>query len=173
MDFQSYLYADAGQAPIPASLYDEWRWLVPDRFRPVRVNLFGDALFLDAESGHLLELDVLAGEVIPLAVDHDAAREFLDDPRAFAIFARFDLVEQARVQGLAPGPGEMYCLIRPLHLGGDLVVDNLEVAHAAVNLAMAAVAKQASREGGDRGAGPAPGGFWSRLWRRATRSPGR
>ena len=65
MEFEDLLAPVAGEFDVEEAL-ESWRWLVPDRVRPLVMTAFGD-LFLTKDDGTVLFLDTISGSCSPVA----------------------------------------------------------------------------------------------------------
>ena len=118
-------------------LLDDWRWLVPDQYAPLAMTVFGD-WFLEGPDGQVLMLDLVAGDLKPIAADRDqfygarTTRENLD------AWYMAELAYLCYERGIQPGPGQCLSYRIPPVLGGELVPGNIEVTDIGVHQSLMA-----------------------------------
>lgn len=103
-----------------------WRWLLPQKFTTWFMNRFGD-LFLRTDDGkiHWLRLD--DGTLTCVADSKEQFGEKIEDPETFADWFLKPLVDELATSGKIPGPGQCYGFIKIPMIGGDYVLENVEV----------------------------------------------
>lgn len=90
------------------------------------MNRFGD-LFLRTDDGkiHWLRLD--DGTLTCVADSKEQFGEKIEDPETFADWFLKPLVDELATSGKIPGPGQCYGFIKIPMIGGDYVLENVEV----------------------------------------------
>jgi hypothetical protein len=107
------------------SLLSDWRWLVSSDFTPVLMTSFGD-LFLRGRSGRISLLNLMAGELKPVAESPEEFDRLCDDrEQRRGWFIGFLLTEVRKLHGELAG-GQCYSCKVPLSLGGRLEADNFQ-----------------------------------------------
>ena len=119
----------------PATLLDDWAWLLPDDAKPVLVTLWGDVFLCDAE-GRIRYLDTCEATITEIADDAELFRAMLDSPPFVEQWFHPEEVELLRTDGLELGLGECFSYKHPPVLGGADDPDNIEVCDVAVHLSL-------------------------------------
>jgi hypothetical protein len=109
-----------------AAMLEHWRWLVPEKHRPLFATALGD-LFLADPDGGVLWLDVGSGELQPVAADTAKFERAAADPDNSSLWFGELLVDQLRAAGTVLGRGECYCYLTLPMLGGEYEPGNFRV----------------------------------------------
>lgn len=118
------------------SLLSDWEWLIgPSKF-PILVCASGDAFLQDAESGEVFCLDVSSGELFSVADDVDEFKRLLSDKEFVTGHFAVEMIGDLRQTGNALGPGQVYSFKKPLALGGECVLENIEPADIEVHFSI-------------------------------------
>lgn len=119
-----------------STLLDDWKWLIaPIKVRPVLITVMGD-IFVQSSDGKIYFLDVVSGSIEEVANDGDEFRGLLvqNDFVTEKMFpARF--VEIKRT-GLILDDNEVYSYKKPLVLGGEDIISNIEKLNIDVHLSI-------------------------------------
>lgn len=107
-------------------LLSDWRWLVPESFRPFSLTIFGDWFFEDS-AGRVIFLDTVAAELSEIASSRQAFLAERAKQENLDQWFMADLAMLCWERGLRPGPGQCLSFKIPPVLSGPLQVDNIEV----------------------------------------------
>lgn len=105
------------------SLLEEWRWLIPPKFRVWLLTRTGD-LFITVPDGSIHMLDVGAGELRRVASNRDEACTRIDEPSVAEEWLIIPIVDQLVASGAVLGAGECYSFRQLPALGGSYSADN-------------------------------------------------
>jgi len=111
-----------------ATALESWGWLdeLP-RMEPAFASCFGD-VFLQGQDGSFSFLDTLGGKLDRVWPDGASLRAAINTHQAQDEYLRAGLVHAATEAGLVPGPDQVLSFKVPPVLGGELSVENLEIA---------------------------------------------
>ena len=126
-------------------LLESWRWRVGPQAELYQVTIFGD-LFLKTPDGHIHWLDTGSDTYEDVAKDRQAWLEALC--KAPAIFFHASTLLHARKLKYLPKEGEVYSWRQPPLLGGEDVVDNLDLISDKVHLSVTGRTAQNAQAGG-------------------------
>jgi len=116
---------------------ESWGWLADlDGMSPTFANAFGD-LFVQAPDGSFSFLSTLDGTLEHLWPDAAALQAAINTREAQDEFLIIGLVQDAAAAGLEPGPAEVLAFKVAPALGGEVAVDNLELADFVVTVNVA------------------------------------
>lgn len=126
-----------------APLLRDWAPPLPERFSVWLVNRLGE-LFVAAENGAILKLDVGAGTCSTVAASREQFAGLLDRRDTADNWLRIRIVDECRKAGKNLKPFECYGFRIPPTLGGGYDVRNLVPTNLAVHLSYQAyICKQA------------------------------
>lgn len=115
------------------SLLEHWEWAMPEPMRPVLLTAMGDA-FAQGESKAVYFVDVVGGEIRPVADDGASFQKLLED-REFVTDHMYPArIVELRKGGLTLQPREVYSHTQLLVLGGKDDVDNIETTDVSVHI---------------------------------------
>lgn len=107
---------------------ESWGWLAGlEGMSPVLANAFGD-LFMQTPDGSFAFLSTLDGTLQRLWPDAAALHAAINTREAQAEYLIIGLVQDAAAAGLEPGPTQVLSFTVAPALGGEVAVDNLELA---------------------------------------------
>lgn len=118
-------------------LLSDWQWLIGSDKLPVLVTASGDAFVQDATDGGMYVLDVPAGVISKVAENSDAFRELLSQVAFVRDYFAVEMVGDLRSQGVLLGHGQIYSFKKPPVLGGEYVLENIEVTDLSVHFSLA------------------------------------
>ncbi len=118
------------------AILDDWRWLIGTSKQPILLSAVGDAFLQDPDDGSVHLLDVGAGEVGFIADSVEAFKPLLSDSQFVTDYFLPGLVVKLRSAGKTLQPGEIYSYTKPLALGGELSVENLEATDIPVHFSV-------------------------------------
>jgi len=107
-------------------ILSDWQWLIGVNKLPILVCAIGDVFLQDSETGVIDCLDVSSGEVLPIASDVNEFRELLSSTEFVVNHFAVQLVGDLLKSGLSLASGEVFSFKKPLALGGDCVLENIE-----------------------------------------------
>ncbi|HET6423774.1 MAG TPA: T6SS immunity protein Tdi1 domain-containing protein [Planctomycetaceae bacterium] len=117
------------------ALLADWQWAMPEPLRPVLLTAMGD-VFAQGESGTVYFIDVVGGEIDSVADDGATFQELLTNNQF--VTERFfpARIVQLRKAGKTLEPQQVYSHERPLVLGGDDEIDNIEPTDVSVHVSI-------------------------------------
>ena len=108
-----------------AALLDEWRWLLPQKFRVWLFTRVGD-LFITLPDGSIHMLEVGAGELRRVADTRDEACAKIDQPEVADEWLMIPVVDQLVASGRVLGPDQCYSYrVLPVLGGSYKAVDRV------------------------------------------------
>jgi hypothetical protein len=113
----SDLLIDTVAADELATLLEPWSSIVQGRVAPLLLNRFG-AWFLLREGGEVVELDVLSGELAPVADSHAAFVAAVNTPAWQETHLHSAAVAALHVTGKVAAGTDCYVIAPPPRLGG-------------------------------------------------------
>lgn len=117
------------------SLLEDWRWAMPEPLRAVLLTAMGDA-FAQGDSGTVYFIDMIEGEIRPVAEDGASFTSLLQD-KAFVTDHLFPArIIELREAGLTLQPREVYSHKQLLVLGGSDEIDNIETTDVSVHISI-------------------------------------
>lgn len=119
-----------------STLLEDWEWLIGKKKIPIMLAASGDAFLQDVESGEVHVLDVAANQVALVARTLDEFQTQLNDREFVGSFFAVQLVGDLRQSGLLLRPGTIYSFIHPPSLGGEYVLENIEVSDIEVHFSI-------------------------------------
>lgn len=118
-------------------ILDDWTWLIGREKRLVLLTAAGDAFVRDFNDGAIHFLNVSAGELVRIAETIEAFHKLLMDAEFVDEYLCPDFVEHMRAHGMVLKRDEIYSYRHPLSLGGEVTLENIEIANVEVHLAIA------------------------------------
>ena len=118
------------------SLLSEWEWTFPEHMHPVLITAMGD-VFAQGKSGAVYFLETSVGSTQKVAKNGDEFKELLKDTAFVTDHMYPGRVAELREMGLVLAPGQCYSYKLPLFLGGQDVVENVEICPIAIHVAFA------------------------------------
>ncbi|MRW92278.1 DUF1851 domain-containing protein [Duganella sp. FT80W] len=118
------------------TLLEDWAWLVGPRKLPILLTASGDAFIQDTDSGAIEILDVASGTTAPVAESLAELQSLLADRDFVGDYFAVQLVGDLRLNGLILKPGQIYSFIKPPLLGGEFVLENVDVADIEVHFSL-------------------------------------
>ena len=120
-----------------AQALSSWTWLEGiDRMEPVLANAVGD-VFLRDPDGSFWFLDTVEGSLVPTWPDAASLQAAVNTREVQEQYLLAHLVRDAAEAGMDPGPDQVLSFRLPPVLGGELSVDNVELADFAVSVNLA------------------------------------
>ena len=117
-----------------AQALSSWAWLEGiDRMEPVLTNAFGD-VFLRDQDGSFAFLDTVEGSLVPAWPDAATLQAAINTKE---VQDEYLLAHLVRAAGLVPGPEQVLSFRVPPVLGGELSVENIELADFVVSVNVA------------------------------------
>jgi hypothetical protein len=113
-----------------AGALEAWAFLGATGKQPVAASAFGDLFLRDGDGCWFL--DLLGGTLTRDWASAEELQAALNTPEGQSRYLMAELVGVASEQGLEPGPTEILSFRVPPMLGGELSLENLEVADFAV-----------------------------------------
>ena len=104
---------------------EAWQWIGLDGLDVIAVSAFGD-VFLLAKDEAVLHLDIIGGQLAPIAQSVSALVAKLADDDVRDQILLEGLVIAARNRGLLLAAGECYDFQQPPVLGGEMTADSIE-----------------------------------------------
>jgi len=104
----------------------DWDWLIGPSKLPILIAATGDAFLQDTDTGQISLLDVMGGEEHPVASGIEEFRALLGQKEFVGDCLDVRMIGDLIQSGLRLGPGQVYGLKKPLPLGGEVVLENLE-----------------------------------------------
>jgi hypothetical protein len=128
-----------------AAILADWNWLLPSDLTVWMVNRFGDVIFVP-ENGTVHLLEIGAGTTKQLAKSREDFYTQVDLDDNADNWLLISLTEKCVAAGLTLEPGNCYCFrVSPL-LGGEYVVENIEVMDLVVNYSFLAKLHQQTKD---------------------------
>ncbi|MEL7297025.1 MAG: T6SS immunity protein Tdi1 domain-containing protein [Pseudomonadota bacterium] len=118
------------------TLFDDWRWLVPKSLQPILICASGDAFIQCIETGAVYCLDVGEGNLVKVSEDIDSFRESLGKIEFVSNYFAPQMVGDLIAQGNVLQHSQIYSLRKPLVLGGEYTLENIEVTDIEVHFAL-------------------------------------
>lgn len=106
-------------------LLNAWQWLIPSETDIAMITQTGDAFLIEKESGAILFLDTLDGELEVLADSLDSFKQLLEDESFVIDYFSCELIAPLMHHQLPPNT--VYSFKTPPVLGGEYHSDNLEI----------------------------------------------
>ena len=117
------------------ALLEDWSWAMPESVKPILVTAMGD-VFAQGESGTVYFVDMVQGTVLPIAEDGASFESLLTD-NDFVTRQLFpSRVVQLRAAGINLKPQQVYSYKKPLVLGGDDNIENVESTEVSVHVSI-------------------------------------
>lgn len=107
-------------------LVEDWEWLVGQAKLPILVCAIGDAFLQDTDSGEIYFLNTAFAESQPVAEGIDELKRMLADSAFVMDHFEPEMVQDLRENGVVLKPGEVYSFKKPLVLGGEPILANVE-----------------------------------------------
>ncbi|MEJ7807977.1 MAG: T6SS immunity protein Tdi1 domain-containing protein [Telluria sp.] len=120
-----------------ADIFSEWTWLIGPEKRPLRLAACGGVFVEDSRDGVVHFLDVSAVQLSYVAESPEAFERLLSQPALFDAYLCSERVARLRRHGLLLKQDQIYSLRVPLSLGGDVSVENTEIADIDVHFSIA------------------------------------
>lgn len=117
------------------SLLDDWKWAMSEPLRPVLLTAMGD-VFAQGSSGAVYFMDVASGEIKSVAENGADFQGLLRDNQFVTDHLYPSRIVQLRKAGMTLEPQQVYSHIRPLVLGGEDDIDNIEPTDVAVHVSI-------------------------------------
>jgi hypothetical protein len=114
----------------------EWKWLIGKTKLPILLAASGDAFVEDTDDGSVHVLDVGAGELTKVADSFDDFRSLLTDKQFVADNFALEMIVDLRKSGKALKKGQIYSLKKPLILGGEYELENIEPTDIEIHFSM-------------------------------------
>ena len=111
---------------------ESWSWLPLAGKVPVLATAFGDVILQDAEGYWFL--DAAGGKLDKIASNRDELRAALSSPEGRDQYLLAGLAHEAETQGLMLAESEVFDFTQPPVLGGQFVVENLQIKDFVVSL---------------------------------------
>lgn len=125
--------------PVPpdqlATLLSDWSWLVGTDVSPCLVTSAGDVFFTDA-SGAVCMLDIEEARHECVAGTMAEFKSGLRDQSTAQKWLGVERFVRWRSAGVALPPGSFFSFIKPLCLGGDDSIDNVEASDPVVTVSL-------------------------------------
>jgi hypothetical protein len=103
-----------------------WRWLLDRPLQPIFASKFGDVFFFD-QSGRVLMLSMLDGELVEIAPSSDAFNAAKRTPEKQQEWFLDAFVFRCEREGNTLGPGQCYAFLPPPICGGKIAFENIQV----------------------------------------------
>lgn len=117
------------------SLLTEWTWAMPEPMRPVLLTAMGDA-FAQGESGAAYFIDMIEGQIRPVADDGDSFQALLRNNPFVTQHMFPSRIVELRKAGLTLPPRHVYSYKQLLVLGGNDDLSNMETTDASVHISI-------------------------------------
>jgi len=117
------------------TLLCDWEWAMPEPVRPVLVTAMGD-VFAQGESGAVYFLDMIDGQVRPIADDGASFQQLLRNNQFVTDHMFPSRIVQFRNAGLTLQPKQVYSHKQMLALGGTDDLDNVETTDVSVHISI-------------------------------------
>jgi hypothetical protein len=125
-------------------LLSAWSWLLPKPLVPLRITAFGDVFAAD-ESGTVYFLNARDARIERIGEGAPSIDRFLDSVDNRRTYLLSFIVRLLRGAGRTLSPGQCYSFRHPVHLGGEMAADNVEIVDVAVHLSILGQLHQQSR----------------------------
>ena len=119
-----------------AALLADWEWLIGPHRLPILISALGHAFVQDTGDGTVHQLDTVFGDVEQVAASEDELRALLGEREFVVERLTAQLVADLRNAGLVLGPHQVYAFSTPPALGGEVAVENAEIADLEVHLSL-------------------------------------
>ncbi|QDT91645.1 T6SS immunity protein Tdi1 domain-containing protein [Gimesia algae] len=116
-------------------LLNDWAWAMPEPMRPVLLTALGD-LFAQGESGAVYFIDVIEGDIRPVAEDGSTFEELLSDTEFVTDHLFPARVVELRDAGIELEANQVYSHQQPLVLGGSDELENYETSEVSVYISI-------------------------------------
>jgi len=104
----------------------DWKWLIGKTKLPILLAASGDAFVEDTNDGSVQVLDVGAGKLTNVADSVEEFRSVLTDKQFVVDYFALEMIVDLRNSGKALKKGQIYSLKKPLILGGEYELENIE-----------------------------------------------
>jgi hypothetical protein len=118
-----------------ASLLEEWKWILDEPSRVILTTTMGD-LFVRGNSSKIYYLDVVSGESHTISKNSQEFEKLLNDNQFIIDYFYPERVDKLKKLGLILEENCCYSHIHPLVLGGEDIIDNIEVTDLIVHLSI-------------------------------------
>jgi hypothetical protein len=119
------------------NLLDEWTWLIGTEKSLHLIAACGDVFLIDSRDGTIHYLDVSASELSQVAASEEVFETLLSEPQFIDAYLRSGRVKAMRHRGLILKKNQIYSFKTPLSLGGQVNVENIEIADVEVHFSIA------------------------------------
>ena len=117
------------------NLLSEWSWLIPGSMSVLRVTAFGDVFCADADGGvyFLNTRHALLERIGDDEATIDRLLDVADNRRTYLLSF---IVRLLRGAGRTLSSGQCYSFKHPIHLGGEMDTENVEVIDLGIHLSV-------------------------------------
>lgn len=117
------------------ALLDEWSWALPEPLHPVLLTALGD-VFAQGESKAVFFIDTVEGTVTKVAETGAAFQSMLTEEQFVDDHFFPSRIAELREAEIFLYPQQVYSHQKPLVLGGEDDIDNVEVTDVSVHLSI-------------------------------------
>lgn len=117
------------------SFLSDWDWLLDKSMMPVLITAAGD-VFVQSQSGSVHFLDTVEGSINDVCANGSEFEEKLKNIEFVHQFFYPQIILDMRNNGLTLDQGQCYSYKKPLVLGGQDDIDNIEVTDVAVHVSI-------------------------------------
>lgn len=117
------------------ALLDDWTWAMPEPLHPVLLTALGD-IFAQSESGAVFFIDTIEGNITKVAEAGPAFQSLLTDSEFINDHFFPSRIMELRDVDIFLYPQQVYSHQKPLVLGGEDDIDNIEVTDVAVHVSI-------------------------------------
>lgn len=117
-------------------ILSDWRWLIGDTKLPILLSASGDAFVQDMESGSIFYLDTATAEIFEVAGDIKEFHTLLTDQEFVVNHFAVNMIGDLMSNGVILEPGKIYSYKKPPVLGGEYVLNNIELIDIEVHFAI-------------------------------------
>jgi len=114
----------------------DWKWLISETKLPILLAASGDAFVEDTNDGSVHVLDVGAGKLTKVADSYEEFQSLFTDKQFVADNFALEMIVDLRNSGKALKKGQIYSLKKPLILGGEYELENIEPTDIQIHFSM-------------------------------------
>lgn len=120
-----------------SDVLDEWTWLVGKGMRPIVVTACGDVFIEHSIDATIYFLDTSRAEVSEVCRSMDILEAMLTDLIFIARYLHPERIDMLRRAGLKLSEHQVYSFRKPLSLGGEIILENIDITDINVHFSVA------------------------------------
>jgi len=118
------------------TLLEDWEWLITKNKLPILITASGDAFVQDVNDMSIYFLDTIDGQITKVADSTDEFQELLINQEFVVNHFSVQMVGELKRQGKTLSKGQVYSFKKPLVLGGEYELTNIELTDIEVHFSI-------------------------------------